>query len=169
MKAKIKKLREEAVVPKKAHDSDVGYDLYAVDYELKVENYKMETNHVQVKLYTGISVTPPEGYYFEIMPRSSVSKTPLMLANSVGIIDPDYTGELIVKLNFVSSFELDYTQYELDGYHKYLRSFLDPKKGKLWKCAQLVLRKKESCEWEVVDSLDETQRGDGGFGSTGQS
>lgn len=168
MKAKIKKLREEAILPEKAHDSDVGYDLYAVDYELKVEDYGVGSEHVQVKLYTGISVTPPEGYYFEIMPRSSVSKTPLMLANSVGIVDPEYTGELIVKLNFVSSFKHDHYGV-LGRYHDYLQNFLDPKKGKLWKCAQLVLRKKESCEWEVVDNLGETQRGDGGFGSTGQS
>jgi dUTP pyrophosphatase len=130
---------ERAIVLTKAHEDDVGFDLTAI----KV--YKILDNGVYL-FDTGISVSPPAGYYCEILPRSSISKTGWMLANSVGIIDPNYTGNLLIALIKVSTLspplELPFT-----------------------KC-QLILRKIETFQMVQTNSLKETDRGDGGFGST---
>ena len=79
------KTHPDAVVPTRAHPSDIGYDLVAISLWKKLSD--------QTEIYeTGIAVVPPPGTYVEILPRSSVTKTGYMLANSVGIIDPHYTG-----------------------------------------------------------------------------
>jgi dUTP pyrophosphatase len=130
---------EKAVFPKKAHQSDIGYDLTAIGFFKKVSKSI-------IMFETGIRVSPPSGYYLEILPRSSLSKTGYMLANSVGIIDPDYSGTLKIALikvdNSLPDLELPFTR------------------------CQLVLRKAERSEMILVDTLDHTVRGGGGFGST---
>lgn len=130
---------EKAVFPKKAHPSDIGYDLTAIGIFKKISN--------SITMFeTGIRVSPPDGYYLEILPRSSLSKTGYMLVNSVGTIDPDYTGTLKIALIKVDEslpdLELPFTR------------------------CQLVLRKAERSEMISVDTLEQTDRGDGGFGST---
>ena len=130
---------ERAVVPAKAHPSDIGYDLTAIDVFKQISE--------SITLFeTGIRVSPPEGYYLEILPRSSMSKTGYMLANSVGTIDPDYTGTLKIALTKVAKelpdIKLPFTR------------------------CQLVLRKAEYTEMVQVESLDKTTRGEGGFGSS---
>jgi dUTP pyrophosphatase len=128
-----------AVFPTKAHPSDIGYDLTAIGVCKKISK--------RITLFeTGIRVSPPEGYYIEILPRSSMSKTGYMLANSVGTIDPSYTGTLKVALlkvdDSLPDIELPFTR------------------------CQLVLRKAEYSKLEEVSSLLETVRGCGGFGSS---
>lgn len=128
-----------AVFPTKAHPSDIGYDITAIGVFKKIND--------QVTLFeTGIRVCPPDGYYVEILPRSSMSKTGYMLANSVGTIDPSYTGTLKIALIKVSDsfpdIELPFTR------------------------CQLVLRKAEYATMEQVDSIEDTVRGEGGFGSS---
>ena len=82
---------KDAVLPSRAHPTDVGYDLVAIG--------KHKTLKSGVTLYdTGLVVIPPDGHYIEILPRSSISKTGYMLANSVGTIDPDYRGNLYIAL-----------------------------------------------------------------------
>lgn len=138
-KIKFVRNRNDAVIPTKAHPSDTGFDLTAVKVHKELDN--------GVILYdTGISVCPPNGYYTEIVPRSSISKTGWMLANNIGIIDSSYTGNLLIALVPTSS-----------------RS--QPLELPFCKC-QLILRKLEYAEMVEVSSLDETERGDGGFGST---
>lgn len=128
-----------AIVPKKAHSSDIGYDLTAIGVYKKINN--------QTTLYeTGVIVVPPSGYYTEILPRSSISKSGYMLSNSVGIIDPDYRGSLKIALTKVVS---DAKDLELP----------------FTKC-QLVLRKAEESCIRVVEDVSSTKRGTGGFGST---
>lgn len=83
MKLKIRKLHSNAEIPKKAHADDVGFDLVAV--ECVVVN---EKDHGYIEYRFGISVQPSPGFYCEIVPRSSISKTGLWLANSLGVIDP---------------------------------------------------------------------------------
>jgi dUTP pyrophosphatase len=95
---------------------------------------------------TGIAVCPPDGYYTEVVPRSSLSKTGYMLANSVGIIDSSYRGSIKVVVTGDES----------------LKSLELPFKG-----FQLVVRKQYHANFAEVDTIDETARGDGGFGSTG--
>ena len=94
---------------------------------------------------TGIAVCPPDGYYTEVVPRSSLTKTGYMLANSVGIIDSSYRGSIKVVVSGDNS--LDDLTLPFKGF-------------------QLILRKLEEVEVVEVDDLDDTVRGDGGFGST---
>lgn len=141
MKIKFVRRHDDAVVPSRAHYSDVGLDLTAIKEHKVLDN--------GVVLYdTGIAVTPPDGYYIEIVPRSSMSKTGWMLANSVGTIDPSYTGNLYIALVRVV--------------HNAPAPDLP-----FCKC-QIVLRKAEYAEMEEVGDLRDTVRGSGGFGSTGE-
>ena len=131
-----------AVIPSRAHKTDIGYDLTAI------RNHKVW--QVGLFLYdTGIAVAPPQGFYLEILPRSSLSKTGYMLANSVGTIDPDYRGNLFIALNKVNPSAPDL-------------------KLPFCKC-QLVLRHAISADVKVVENLDSTERGSGSFGSTGNT
>ena len=140
----IKCIRKDsdAVLPTKAHNSDIGWDLVAIR-EHKVINEDI------IMYDTGIVAIPPKGYYLEILPRSSISKTGWILANSVGTIDPDYRGNLYIVLTRVVK---NMPNIELP----------------FCKC-QLVLRKIEKSSLVEVteDEIDVTERGSGGFGSTG--
>ncbi len=138
---KVKVINPEAKIPQKAGPNEVGYDLEALSCDKIIND--------NTYMYdTGIQVEPPDGYYLEIIPRSSIVKTGHMLANSVGIIDPTYRGNLKIVLT---------------------RTSITAEKLKMpfTKC-QLVVRKMEN--FPIVDigmkEWDETIRGDGGFGST---
>lgn len=139
MKVKIKKLHKDAVIPTYAYDTDAGCDLTAVSVK-ETEKY--------IEYNTGISVQPPEGYYFEIFPRSSLSNYDLILANSVGIIDNKFIGEI--------RFRFKKTKDNGDYYN------IGNKIG------QMILKKKIDFNFIEVDSLKETVRGGGGYGSTGE-
>lgn len=136
---KFVKTRPDAVTPTRAHPSDVGYDLTAIAVWKKL-------SETTIIYETGIIVTPPDGYYVEIVPRSSITKTGYVLSNSVGIIDPSYTGSLKIAMT------------KVDAYFENLT---------LPFCrAQLILRKRESFLMSEVSEVVSTERGDGGFGST---
>ena len=136
-----KKFDKDAVIPSKAHPSDSGYDLTII----KVSKDMSRGGQTIIMFDTCIAVCPPDGYYTEVVPRSSLSKTGYMLANSVGIIDASYRGSIKVVLSGDES----------------LRGLELPFKG-----FQLILRKLENAEVIEVDDLDNTVRGDGGFGSS---
>lgn len=141
MTAKFVKIRENAHVPTRGSDKAAGYDLYASD-----GTYIMPG---QTKLIpTGLAIQPPEGYCAKIYARSGLAaKKGLRPANCVGVCDEDYTGEYMVAL-YNDSNE---TQYIEDGE----------------RIAQLLFERYYSVEFEEVESLDKTERGSGGFGSTG--
>ena len=92
-----------------------------------------------------------EGYYTEIYPRSSIYKTDFISANSVGIIDSDYRGTIFMPVRYVGQ------NNGLEEASKLVGT----------RVAQLILRKKEILEIDIVDSLEQTDRAEGGFGSTG--
>ena len=142
MPIKFVKRSIDAVTPSRAHPSDVGLDIVAIS--------KHKTLNDNTILYdTGIAVYPPSGYYIEIVPRSSISKSGWILANSVGTIDPHYTGNLFIALTRVN---------------------INTEELQLPFCnCQIILRKIEMCEVEEVEEKDlkSTDRGSGGFGSTG--
>jgi len=138
---KIIKTHESAVIPSRAHPQDVGFDLTAI------RKHKVLPSGV-IMYDTGISLSPPEGYYIEILPRSSLVKTGWMLANSVGTIDPNYTGNLYIALIKVNP---NSEEIQLP----------------FCKC-QLVLRQKLNPKIMEVQTLENTDRGQGGFGSTGE-
>lgn len=130
----------DAVFPQKAHFSDAGYDLTIIR---KVKQLGTNTN-----LYdTGIAVELPFGFYAEIYPRSSLSKTGFMLSNSVGIIDRSYRGNLFIALTKIDPNAADITFP--------------------FRCAQLIFRKQEFIPLENGSSGIETGRATGGFGSSG--
>lgn len=130
---------KRAVIPTKAYESDIGYDLTAIDIYKKISK--------KITMFeTGIAVSPPDGYYIEIVPRSSMSKTGYMLANSIGTIDPDYRGTLKIALIKIDD---DLPDIKLP-----------------FTTCQLVLRKAEYSNIAQIEKLKETVRGDGGFGST---
>lgn len=135
----VKRVSEDAKLPFKTHPNDTGYDLTAIRLEKQLTEKTFRYD-------TGIQVKPPQGYYMEILPRSSLSKTGYMLSNSVGTIDMDYRGNLLIALTKVDDscpdLEVPFTK------------------------VQLVMRKAELYEVEEVEELDETERGSGGFGST---
>lgn len=128
-----------AEMPTKAHKTDIGYDLTAISVYKKISD--------KVTLFeTGVVVIPPKGYYLEIIPRSSIVKTGYMLANSIGIIDPDYTGTLKIPLCKIDD---EMSDIKLP-----------------FKRCQLVLRKAEIYEMEETTNINVTERGDKGFGSS---
>lgn len=163
----VKILDEKAVIPTRAHESDTGYDLTFIKVNKIVGDV--------IFFGTGLSVAPPEGYYFEIVPRSSISKLPLELANSIGIIDEHYRGELMVAVRVTWS-EMGQELTNV-SFPKGIVKIFGARPPTMTAVAQqilinkptltqMILRKREDTEFKVVEELDETKRGVGGFGST---
>ena len=140
IKLKIKKLHPDAVIPCYAKAGDAGMDLVAVSEE-------WDKNNTMVTYDTGLSVEIPEGYVGLLFPRSSVSKTTLNLANSVGVIDSGYRGSLMLKFRYLEEGDV----YEVGD-----------------RVAQLVIMKLPFVEITEVTELSSSERGEGGFGSTGK-
>jgi len=164
---KIKRISEKAEIPTKGHPSDSGWDLTVIG----VDKIKGDT----IFFKTGLQVRPPAGHYFEIYPRSSIAPLPLMLANSVGIIDENFSGELIVAIRVLHS-EMGLSN-ERTSFPSGMINALDARPssitevanlilGKKPKIAQMILRKRLDTTFEEVENLEETDRGSGGFGST---
>ena len=152
MKMKVKKLDERAIMPSQAKSGDAGYDLVAID------DGTISPEHGFIEYRTGIAIEVPEGFHTEIFPRSSISKYDLALANSIGLVDGGYRGEVLVRFKYAPPFHADGTSL-LD------RPIIRYKKGD--KIAQLVVRQTVHVGIEEVEELSDTARGAGGFGSTG--
>lgn len=144
-KVKFTKLRRDAKVPTAGSERAAGYDLYAAigEYDILIPP------HGTVKIGTGLSIQPPEGYFGAIYARSGLAtKQGLRPANCVGVCDEDYTGEYIVAVHNDSNEERTVCNGD--------------------RIAQLVFLPYIPVEFEEVETLDETDRGSGGFGSTGK-
>lgn len=143
MKIQIKKLREGARIPTRGSAAAAGYDLYAcLDERVTI------APHCTAMIGTGLSVAVPEGYFGAVFARSGLaSKQSLRPANCVGVCDSDYRGEYIVALHNDGESERVIENGE--------------------RIAQLVVIPYLPVDFEEVDHLDETERGAGGFGSTG--
>lgn len=142
MKLKIKYLPGATFPPKQATQGSAGWDLYC--NEIKVLN----PNEVAF-LKLGFCLEIPEGYYVSIVARSSMAKRGIIIPNSPGIIDSDYTGEIMVMMiNLNPDFAIQLAPGD--------------------RIAQMLLHKCEPIDFEVTDSLKYTERGSGGFGSTGK-
>ncbi len=143
-KMKIKKLNERATIPTYGTDFAAGADLYSCE-EGEITIAPGETRFV----HTGIALEIPQGYVGLVYARSGLStKRGLAPANKVGVIDCDYRGEIMVALYNQSSAVQTLAVGE--------------------RVAQIVFTKYDTAEFEVVDELDSTERGAGGFGSTGR-
>lgn len=143
MQVKIKKLRENAILPTRGSLQAAGYDLHAcLDSDLVIAPGAV------AKVPLGVAVAIPDGYFGGVFARSGLStKQGLRPANCVGVIDSDYRGECMVPLYNDSSEPRTLCHGD--------------------RIAQLVILPYLSVEFEETDTLDETTRGEGGFGSTG--
>lgn len=134
---KMQRLSPKAVLPTKATTGSAGYDITAVSVERNEELNSWTYD-------TGIAIEIPQGYEAQLRSRSNVAKRGVYLSMGVGTIDSDYRGT--IRAVFIGT----HKPYEIGE-----------------RIAQLVFAKVEACNFEVVDSLEETERGIGGFGSTG--
>lgn len=156
MEVKVKKLHEKAVIPTYAKDGDAGLDLTAVS--CSVDKYGNATYG------TGLAFEIPEGYVGLIFPRSSVSKKNIVLTNCVGVVDSGYRGEVIFKYKpLIGEFN------KIAIKHKY-STFAD--KTNVYKVGervgQLIIMPYPQIKLIEADVLSETDRGNGGYGSTGK-
>ena len=144
MKVKIKKLHPDAVLPKYAKESDAGMDLVATTI--------ISQTPTQITYGLGIALEIPEGFVGLVFPRSSIRKTRLQLSNSVGVIDSGYRGELQATFNkIITTIENQKNDYNVGD-----------------KVCQIMIIPHPIIEWTEVDELSNSERGEGGFGSTGK-
>ena len=142
MEVKIKKLVEGAIIPKYAKIGDAGMDLTATSKWYDDDN--------NVCYGTGIAMEIPKGYVGLVFPRSSNAKQDLILSNSVGVIDSGYRGEITFKFKLVDDRHLakDYNVGDRVG--------------------QIIIMPYPKIEFVEVSELSETDRGNGGYGSSGK-
>lgn len=143
MNINIKKLDEQAMLPTRGSEQAAGWDLYSNNKEAVTIDA-----HATVMIGTGLSMAIPDGYFGAIYARSGLAtKQGLRPANCVGVVDSDYRGELIVSLHN------DTNEAKVVNPHE--------------RIAQLVVMPYLEVSFSEQERLDETQRGDNGFGSTG--
>ena len=141
MKVKIKKLHPDAVIPYYAKHGDAGMDLTATTKEYD--------GYGNIVYGTGLAFEIPEGYVGLLFPRSSNSKYDLILSNSVGVIDSGYRGEVMMKFRMFK--HVIESHYDIGD-----------------RIGQLIIMPYPKVEFEEVQELSETERGEGGYGSTGK-
>lgn len=144
MNINVKLLNDLAKLPTKAHSADAGYDLYAaIDKPIDI------APHSTVKISTGLAMEIPEGTFGGIFARSGIAtKRGLRPANSIGVIDSVYRGEIIVALHNDS--------YEVQT--------VEPGE----RIAQLIVIPFVNFDFNIVDKLTDTDRSSSGFGSSGE-
>lgn len=162
MKVKIKRLSDRAVIPTYARKGDAGLDLTATS--------KWYDENGNTCYGTDLAFEIPKGYVGLLFPRSSNSKKELLLSNSVGVLDSGYRGEVtfkfkptlrtfsiwsLIKLAFIKSPNIDLTIFKNKHYQ------IDDRIG------QLIIMPYPTIEFQEVSELSETERGSGGYGSTG--
>ena len=141
MKIKFKRLSPDAMIPAKAHATDAGFDLTCTSVE-------EDRRHNCVSYGTGIAVEIPVGYAGFLFPRSSVYKEDIDLTNCVGVIDAGYRGEIMAKYRILQPHIHRYTVGDRIG--------------------QLIIMPLPEIEFAECDSLSDSDRGTGGYGSTGK-
>lgn len=150
MEVKIKKLNQNAVIPSYAKSGDAGMDVVATSI--------ISDTPEQITYGMGISLEIPEGFVGLIFPRSSIRKTGLQLSNSVGVIDSGYRGELQATFNKIFGGEAMYDETKVPTTEFY-------KVGD--RIAQIMIIPHPPIEFVESEELSNTERGEGGFGSTG--
>ena len=139
MKVRIKKINPLAEIPTYAKDGDAGMDVIATSI--------ISDTPTQITYGLGIALEIPNGFVGLVFPRSSIRKTGLQLSNSVGVIDSGYRGELQATFK-TTGFR---PKYEVGD-----------------RGAQIMIIPHPPIEFDEVDELSDTERGEGGFGSTGK-
>jgi dUTP pyrophosphatase len=139
---KFKRLHPEAKIPTQSHPADAGYDLYCL------EKFILSPGDTKT-IKCGFAMEIPEGFHGEIRSRSGLAgKCSIAVLNAPGTVDSHYRGEAMIILH---------------NHHAILAKTFE----KHERIAQLVITKNETVKFEEVEELSETERGTGGFGSTG--
>lgn len=137
-------LAEGATAPFRKRETDSGFDLTA----LSCKEYE---KNPEILIYdTGVNVQLPEGYELQLRPRSSIRDYDLILANSPCTVDEEYRGRILVCFRKIPRADGSIRAYAVGE-----------------RICQAILAYRSPCEWERVENLSETDRGSGGFGSTG--
>ena len=139
LQVKVRKMHPRAVLPTYAKEGDAAMDMYAAEV--------MKNKYGNYVYLTGVALEIPPGFVGLLFPRSSVSKTSMSLANSVGVVDSGYRGEIMFKYRHINNLNPFYKTGERVG--------------------QLMIIPYPKIELIEVEELSTTDRGDGGFGSTG--
>ena len=174
MEVKIKKLCENAAIPSYAKPGDAGMDMTATS--------KMFDKYGNVEYGTGIAMEIPEGYVGLLFPRSSICKKDLSLANSTGVIDSGYRGEIKFKFKPTLSYMTFGTCEDIHGrdhdsdYFDYVGIIGDNTRDAVIpdiyevgdKIGQIIILPYPHIELTEVSELSTTERGEGGYGSTGK-
>jgi dUTP pyrophosphatase len=142
MEIRVKKLHEDAVIPEYSKPGDAGLDLTAIS--------GVKDGYGNIVYGTGLAIEIPDGYVGLIFPRSSNSKTDLYLTNHVGVIDSGYRGEIMFKFRPRNTL-LDARIHHVGD-----------------RIGQLIVIPYPKVKLVESDELSDTERGDGGFGSTGK-
>jgi len=143
MQVKIKKVNSLALIPSYAKDGDAGMDLIATSV--------ISETDTQITYGLGVALEIPKGFVGLVFPRSSIRKTRLQLSNSVGVIDSGYRGELQATFNKINNNSVSENDYKVGD-----------------RVAQIMIIPHPPIEFEEADELSDTERGEGGFGSTGK-
>ena len=146
MKINFKKLDPRAVAPVRANNTDAGFDLVATHITTEIN----ECGQLILVYHTGLALEIPEGYFAMLLPRSSVSKKSLALTNSAGVIDSGYRGEVMAK--FKATTDVIPAVY---------------KEGERF--AQILILPVPEVTFEETFELSDSERGEGGYGSTGDA
>lgn len=153
MIVKFKKLHKDAQQPKKAHNTDAGFDLTATS--CAIDEYG------SMVYGTGIAVEIPEGYVGLVFPRSSIAKKDIILSNCVGVIDSGYRGEIMAKFKPANFF----------NYCEDCCCTIVPHDCSIYgigdRIAQLIIMPIPSVTFQEAEELSDSDRGIGGYGSTG--
>lgn len=160
MKIGFKKVHPDAVIPKYAHEGDAGMDVYAINDEL------ISLNEPTI-VKTGLVAEIPDGYEIQVRPRSGLATKGVTVFNTPGTIDSNYRGEIGVILYAVKG-NVSFSGGSIDENGRYKneeKKMFSINKGD--RIAQLVVAPVTKCEPVEVLEVSETDRGTGGFGSTG--
>jgi dUTP pyrophosphatase len=141
---KIKRLKPNAIIPTYAKEGDAGMDLVATSV--------ISETPTQITYGLGIALEIPEGFVGLVFPRSSIRKTRLQLSNSVGVIDSGYRGEVQATFNkIITTIENQKNDYKVGD-----------------RVCQIMIIPHPPIEFKEVEELTNTERSEGGFGSTGK-
>lgn len=156
MKVKIKKLYEDSILPTKAHATDAGYDMYAHS-----KSYDDDGN---VVYGSGVAMEIPKGYVGLVFPRSSNAKKDLLLSNSVGVIDSGFRGE--VSFKFKASIHASFNGMLEEEVCAFVNKPTTYNVGD--RIGQIIIMPYPDIEFVEADELSDSERGIGGYGSSGK-
>ena len=157
MKVKFKKLHEDAVLPSYAKPGDAGMDIVTINDGVAVHSGDDTDQWYYIEYKTGLAVEVPEGHVGLMFPRSSISKSALLLANAVGVVDSGFRGEICFR------FKLDHNLT-----NQATGDFVPAAYKKGDRIGQIIVVPYPMIEPEFADELSETERGSGGWGSSGK-